>query len=40
MVGEFESGAAAERMIGELTRYPHKQIYWIAANGERGTGAG
>lgn len=29
LVGAFASVEAAEHKLGELTRYPHKQIYWI-----------
>lgn len=29
LIAEFESPEAAERRMEELSRYPHKQMYWI-----------
>lgn len=29
LVGSFPDRAAAEARLAELTRCPHKQVYWI-----------
>lgn len=29
LIAEFENREAAERRMEDLSRYPHKQMYWI-----------
>jgi hypothetical protein len=34
LVGSFSDRSGAEERMGELTRIPHKQLYWIAERKE------
>lgn len=35
LVGRFSDHEDAEQRLAELTRYPHKQIYWITGQPEK-----
>ncbi len=36
LVGSFPNRAAAEERLTELTRTPHKQLYWITERPDEG----